>query len=79
MAAPRATQFIALRNLARGSHQVRQLHMTGPATYASPMLHTERPALNLPRDIVALRALCKQKGLDASGPKGAVSRMPALR
>lgn len=69
MAAPRATQFIALRNLSRGSAQVRNLHMTGPATYASPVLVKERPVLNLPRDIAGLRAECKRRKLDASGSK----------
>lgn len=73
MAAPRATQFIALRNLARGSHQVRNLHMTGPATYASPVLtKAERPVLNLPRDIAGLRAECKRRKIDATGPKSDV-------
>ncbi|KAF7186684.1 hypothetical protein HII31_11916 [Pseudocercospora fuligena] len=69
MAAPRATQFIALRNLSRGSQQVRHLHMTGPATYASPVLHKERPVLNLPRDIAGLRAECKRRKINASGAK----------
>lgn len=67
MAAPRATQFIALRNLARGSHQTRSLHMTGPATYASPVLTMERPILNLPRDIAGLRAECKRRKIEATG------------
>lgn len=69
MAAPRATQFIALRNLSRGSAQVRHLHMTGPATYASPVLTKERPALNLPRDVAGLRAECKRRKIDATGSK----------
>ena len=69
MAAPRATQFISLRNLSRGSHQVRNLHMTGPQTYASPVLTKERPVLNLPRDIAGLRAECKKRKIDASGSK----------
>lgn len=70
MAAPRATQFIALRNLSRGSaQQVRHLHMTGPATYASPVLTKERPVLNLPRDIAGLRAECKRRKIDATGNK----------
>ncbi|EME83983.1 uncharacterized protein MYCFIDRAFT_214569 [Pseudocercospora fijiensis CIRAD86] len=69
MAAPRATQFIALRNLSRASQHVRHLHMTGPATYPSPILHKERPVLNLPRDIAALRAECKRRKIDASGAK----------
>ena len=43
MAVPRATQFIALRNLSRSTHQIRKLHMTGPATYSSPVLTTDRP------------------------------------
>ncbi|EME44623.1 hypothetical protein DOTSEDRAFT_72177 [Dothistroma septosporum NZE10] len=51
MAAPRATQLFALRNLARGSRQARNLSMTGPATYASPVLSRE-----LPRDMTSLRA-----------------------
>jgi len=70
MAAPRATQFIALRNLARGSHQIRTLHMTGPATYASPMLTTaERPVLNLPRDMAGLRAECRRRKIESAGSK----------
>ena len=69
MAAPRATRFIALRNLSRGSHQIRQLHMTGPATYASPILNKERPALSLPRDIAGLRAECKRRKIDIVGSK----------
>ncbi|KAK4541235.1 hypothetical protein LTR36_008151 [Oleoguttula mirabilis] len=69
MAAPRATQFIALRNLARGSHQVRNLHMTGPATYVSPVLTAERPVLNLPRDVAGLRAECKRRKIEPSGSK----------
>ncbi|WPG98276.1 Hypothetical protein R9X50_00106400 [Acrodontium crateriforme] len=78
MAAPRATQFIALRNLARGSHHVRTLHMTGPATYASPVLNKERPVLNLPRDIAGLRAECKRRKIDFSGNKqDLISRLNA--
>ncbi|KAM3420894.1 hypothetical protein BST61_g4129 [Cercospora zeina] len=46
MAAPRATQFLALRNLTRGAQQVRHLSITGPKTYASPIL--ERPVFNPP-------------------------------
>jgi len=69
MAAPRAVQFIALRNLARGSHQTRSLHMTGPATYASPILTKERPVLNLPRDIAGLRAECKRRKIEVGGSK----------
>ncbi|KAH9808847.1 hypothetical protein Tdes44962_MAKER06266 [Teratosphaeria destructans] len=67
MAAPRATQWIALRNLAKGSAQFRHLHMTGPNTYASPVLTKERPALNLPRDIASLRGECKRRKLETNG------------
>lgn len=34
MAAPRAVQFIALRNLSRGSQQIRGLRMTAPVNRA---------------------------------------------
>ena len=54
MSAPRAYQFIALRRLAAGGSR-RQLHMTGPATFPSPLLTAERPVSNLPRDIAGLR------------------------
>ncbi|KAF2719478.1 hypothetical protein K431DRAFT_109367 [Polychaeton citri CBS 116435] len=69
MAAPRSIQFIALRNLARhgSQQQVRKLHMTGPATYASPVLTNERSVLNLPRDIAGLRAECKRRRIDIGG------------
>ena len=66
MSAPRAYQFIALRRLATGGSR-RQLHMTGPATFPSPLLTSERPASNLPRDIAGLRAECKRRKLDFSG------------
>lgn len=69
MAASTVTQSMALRNLARGSQQVRHLHMTGPATYASPVLHQERRHLNLPRDMAGLREECKRRNVDASGAK----------
>lgn len=69
MAAPRSVQFIALRNLSRGTHQVRSLHMTGPATYASPVLTKERPGFNLPHDIAGLRNECKKRKIDFSGNK----------
>ncbi|EGP82861.1 uncharacterized protein MYCGRDRAFT_106284 [Zymoseptoria tritici IPO323] len=53
MAAPRTVQFIALRNLRQtttrqaGHHQTRSLHMTGPATYASPFLSTSQTNPNV--------------------------------
>ncbi|EMC97726.1 hypothetical protein BAUCODRAFT_33448 [Baudoinia panamericana UAMH 10762] len=78
MAAPRATQFVALRNLARGSRQTRSLHMTGPATYASPVLTKERPVLNLPTDIAGLRAECKRRKIEVAGSKSdLISRLNA--
>lgn len=73
MSAPRVYQFVALRRLAAGSRQSRQLHMTGPATFPSPLLTAERPASNLPRDIAGLRAECKRRKLDFSGGKQDVS------
>lgn len=41
MSAPRNT---SLRTLSRFSKQVRQLHITGPATFPSPLITSERPA-----------------------------------
>jgi hypothetical protein len=73
MAAPRSVQFIALRNLSRGTQQVRNLHMTGPATYASTVLTKERPGSNLPHDIAGLRSECKRRKIDFSGNKQDVS------
>ncbi|KAK4955416.1 hypothetical protein LTR66_013456 [Elasticomyces elasticus] len=68
MAAPRAVQVRVLGKLgAGGRQQARQLHMTGPATYASALLTTERPAVNLPRDITGLRAEAKRRKMDATG------------
>lgn len=72
MSAPRAYQFIALRRLAAGGSR-RQLHMTGPATFPSPLLTAERPISNLPRDIAGLRAECKRRKLDFSGSMHDVS------
>lgn len=69
MAAPRSVQSIALRTLARGSRHTRSLHMTGPATFPSPVLATERPVLNLPRDIAGLRAECKRRKIAQTGGK----------
>jgi len=78
MAAPRSVQFIALRNLSRGSHQVRRLHMTGPSEYASPLLTQDRPALSLPRDIAGLRAECRRRKIEATGHKqDLISRITA--
>jgi hypothetical protein len=72
MSAPRAYQFIALRRLATGGSR-RQLHMTGPATFPSPLLTAERPVSNFPRDIAGLRAECKRRKLDFSGSMHDVS------
>ncbi|KAK0313607.1 hypothetical protein LTR29_013863 [Friedmanniomyces endolithicus] len=79
MAAPRATQFIALRTIARNTHQqTRHLHMTSPATYASPVLTKEHPALNLPRDIASLRAECKKRKIEVTGSQqDLISRLNA--
>lgn len=69
MAAPRATQFLALKNLSRNAttQQVRHLHMTGPATYASPILSKQDRAFNFPTDTAGLRAECRSRKLDCSG------------
>lgn len=72
MSAPRAYQFIALRRLATGGSR-RQLHMTGPATFPSPLLTAERPVSNLPCDIAGLRAECKRRKLEFSGSMHDVS------
>ncbi|KAK1075149.1 hypothetical protein LTR74_000555 [Friedmanniomyces endolithicus] len=79
MAAPRATQLIALRTIARSTHQqTRHLHMTSPATYASPVLTKERPVLNLPRDIASLRAECKKRKIEVMGSQqDLISRLKA--
>jgi len=42
--------------------------MTGPSTFSS-LLTTERPAINLPRDVEGLRAECKKRGLPTLGSK----------
>jgi hypothetical protein len=47
--------------------------MTGPATYASPVLTKERPILNLPRDVAGLRAECKRRKIETSGSMQDVS------
>lgn len=44
MAAPRAVQFIALRNLSRGSQQVRGLRMTVPVTRGSAKVKQDHAA-----------------------------------
>ncbi|TKA68518.1 hypothetical protein B0A55_08174 [Friedmanniomyces simplex] len=52
--------------------------MTGPATYASPVLTNERPVLNLPRDIASLRAECKKRKIEVSGSQqDLISRLNA--
>jgi hypothetical protein len=57
--------------IAAGSKQTRSLHMTGPATFSS-LLTSERPALNLPRDLAGLRAECQKRKLPTSGSKDEV-------
>lgn len=61
----------ALAAIAAGSKQTRSLHMTGPATFSS-LLTSERPALNLPRDLASLRAECQKRKLPTSGTKDEV-------
>lgn len=69
MAAPRTTQLLALRNLTRTAQpkQIRHLSMTGPATYASPLLSTQQPQFNLPSDTAGLRRECRTRQLDSTG------------
>lgn len=54
MAAPRATQLLALRRVTAITK--RHLHMTGPATFSSPLLSstTERPAGAIPNASISL-------------------------
>jgi len=52
--------------------------MTGPATYASPVLTKERPVLNLPRDIAGLRVECKRRKIETTGSQSdLISRLNA--
>ena len=41
--------------------------MTGPATYASPILSNQQPHFNLPHDTGSLRRECRSRKLDATG------------
>ncbi|KAF1955501.1 hypothetical protein CC80DRAFT_493002 [Byssothecium circinans] len=51
--------------------------MTGPATFSS-LLTSERPAMNLPRDLAGLRSECSKRKLPTSGSKEElVSRISA--
>lgn len=50
--------------------------MTGPATYASPVLTQERSVLNLPRDVAGLRAECKMRKIEVAGSKQDVCTDP---
>ena len=70
MHASRASSH-ALKAVAAGSKHARGLHMTGPATFSS-LLTSERPALNLPRDLAGLRVECKKRNLPTSGTKDEV-------
>lgn len=58
----------ALNQLAAGSRQVRRLHITGSATYSS-LLTSERPAINVPRDLAGLRVECHKRHLPTAGTK----------
>ncbi|CAI6338631.1 unnamed protein product [Periconia digitata] len=67
----------AFKAIAAGSKQTRGLHMTGPATFSS-LLTSERPAMNLPRDLAGLRTECSKRKLPTSGSKDElVSRLSA--
>lgn len=68
MAASRASSLRALNQLAAGSRQVRRLHITGSATYSS-LLTSERPAINVPRDLAGLRVECHKRHLPTTGTK----------
>ncbi|KAF2759631.1 hypothetical protein EJ05DRAFT_509360 [Pseudovirgaria hyperparasitica] len=72
MAAPRSTSLRALRQLSacsRQTVQVRKLHMTGPTTFPSPLLTSERPAVNLPKDLIGLQTECRKRNLPVTGSK----------
>ncbi|EKG21906.1 DNA-binding SAP [Macrophomina phaseolina MS6] len=75
MSANRASSMRALKFLSAHSRQVvrsrqvRGLHMTGPATFPSPLLTAERPAINLPKDVSGLRAECARRQLPTAGSK----------
>ncbi|KAF2266630.1 hypothetical protein CC78DRAFT_121603 [Lojkania enalia] len=58
----------ALKAIAAGSKQTRNLHMTGPATFSS-LVTSDRPGLNLPRDVAGLRAECQKRKLPTYGTK----------
>lgn len=67
----------AFKAIAAGSKQSRSLHMTGPATFSS-LLTSERPAMNLPRDLAGLRSECSRRKLPTTGSKDElVSRLSA--
>jgi hypothetical protein len=62
------------RMAATNAQQARQLHMTGPATFPTPLLTTERAtAGGVPRDLAALRSECRQRNLPTTGSKAEVS------
>lgn len=52
-----------MRTLSKFSKQVRQLHMTGPATFPSPLLTSERPAAAAAKK--AKDAVAKRPSVDA--------------
>lgn len=55
--------------------QARQLHMTGPSTFPTPLISSERSAIKgIPRDLMSLRAECKSKNLPTTGSKAEVSK-----
>jgi len=68
MAASRASSLRALKHLAAGSKQLRKLHITGSAS-SSSLLTSERPAVNVPRDLAGLRVECHKRHLPTTGTK----------
>ncbi|KAF2086042.1 hypothetical protein K490DRAFT_66968 [Saccharata proteae CBS 121410] len=69
MSSTRASSMRGLKYLSAYSRQTRHLHMTGPATFPSPLLTTERPAVALPKDLNGLRYECMKRSLPVGGTK----------
>ncbi|KAK7522233.1 uncharacterized protein IWZ02DRAFT_496301 [Phyllosticta citriasiana] len=70
MSASRASSMRSLKYLSSHGRQVwvRRLHLTGPAEYASPLLaSSERPKVNIPKDVPGLQAECARRHLPTAG------------
>ncbi|KAI9706259.1 MAG: hypothetical protein M1820_004834 [Bogoriella megaspora] len=65
MAASRTTSLRTITKLT--ATQTRTLHMTGPSTFPSPMLTSERPAFSVPTDLAGMRAECQKRNLPMTG------------